>query len=96
MRAVHSRVATGERISGTKCHHKEARMCLFGNLPFPAAVSPSLSLSLCARHGEPDATEIFILFFDDEPARGIYILSALDRRGGLRASDGGKQERRPE
>jgi len=53
----------------TKCHHKEARMCLFGNLPF-STVSPAL----------PGCHEIFILFFHDDPARGfIYFRPRIEK-----------------
>lgn len=54
----------------TKCHHKEARMCLFGNLPF-STVSPA----------QPGCHEIFILFFDDDLAWGfIYFLGSGSTR----------------
>lgn len=76
MRAAHSsRVESGDR--STKCHHKEARMCLYGNLPFfhhRASVPPPLPTTRIPR-------EIFILFFHDNPTRGFIYFQRSNRAG---------------
>lgn len=51
-------------------------MCLFGNLPF-STVSPA----------RPGCHEIFILFFDDDPARGFIYFRPWIEEEGARATE---------